>query len=301
MGSSNLLSTHVTSHVTATTTCAMQPQPLHHTMQPQPCLYTNLSKLDVTCEKTNKIDIDRYFQLMKDELIKHETPDDRYICRSMSSGKIERERKKKNSSSSRPKSTRKHSMDAAKSLVGAEKDKSQQRTRGYFSYDLSGQVVEVGEHKDDRGLSKQKSWDLSSSKAKGASRYHAFGHDEHLHRSHSDGDFSDTLNNNSETTRAFELEHHSRSMEEDLNRKHIESRHLESRHLESAHGKIYSVSEQNRRQRRKHFRKESKERRPSSTTTGVKVNAMSSGDDEDISLEEIFRRKLAISEPTPVS
>ena len=292
MGSSNLLSQ---SHVGV--------NPRGSTQTHQPCLYTNLSKLDVTCEKTNKIDIDRYFQLMKDELIKHESPTDLelghgrgFVSRSMSGpGKIERsERKKKNSSSSRPKSTRKHSMDAHKALVGAEKEYSAERsTRGQFSWDLSGQIVEVGEHKDDRGLSKQKSWDLSSSKAKGVSRYHAFGHDEHLHRSHSDGDFSDTLNNNNSLAAVADHEH-SKSSEsfQSLNR----------RHMESAHGHACSVSEQNRRLRRKHYKKSRKSSTGSSGGGGKspKANALSSGDDEDISLEEIFRRKLEIHE-TPAS
>jgi len=248
-----------------------------------PCLYTNLTKLDVTCEKTNKIDIDRYFQLMKDEVIKMENPDiysnENYLRRSMSSGKIER--KKKAKKDQRPKRS---SCDvSALHAATREKDKSKERSHGCFSYDLSGQVVEVGEHKDadcDRRLSKQKSWDLSYSKVKGPSPFF----DEEIYdnsqddlvRSYSAGDFKDTMNNN--------LKHHSRSMESFDN--------LHARHRENAmvHGKIYSVSEQNRRLRRKYFRKEK-------ANSMEKVNVLSGEDD---SIEAIFQRKLALKEPQPV-
>lgn len=244
------------------------------TNQKAPCLYTNLAKLDVTCEKTNKIDIDKYFQLMKDEVIKMETPEnEKYFKRSMSSGKIER---KKKSSSQRPKDPRKRSSCDV-SMFRIEKDKSKERNYGYFSYDLSGQVVQVGEHKDDRCLSKQKSWDLSISKVKGPSRfYDEYEEHEELVRSHSAGDFKDALNNNTRL--------HSRSMEsfDDLH----------SRHRESAmtHGKIYSVSEQNRRLRRKYFRKEK-------ANSIDKVDVLSAGEER---IEKLFERNLVLDDATPV-
>lgn len=241
-----------------------------------PCLYTNLSKLDVTCEKTNKIDIDKYFQLMKHEVIKMETPqNEKYFKRSMSSGKIERSKKK---NSQRAKDPRKRSSCDASSLVGAEKDKSKERSYGHFSYDLSGQVIELGEHKDDRCLSKQKSWDLSISKVKGPSRFcNDNDEPEELVRSYSAGDFKDTLNNN---TRA-----HSRSMEsfDDLNTRHRESAMV--------HGKIYSVSEQNRRLRRKYFKKEK-------ANSMEKVDSMP-GEDERI--ENIFERSLRLDDSGQVT
>lgn len=246
------------------------------TKQNTPCLYTNLSKLDVTCEKTNKIDIDRYFQLMKDEVIKMENPEnEKYFKRSMSSGRIER---KKKSSSQRAKDPRKRSSCDVSTLVGVEKDKSRERSYGYFSYDLSGQVVQVGEHKDDRCLSKQKSWDLSISKVKGPSRFYAEQeeHDEMI-RSYSAGDFKDTLNNNTKL--------HSRSMEsfDDLNARHRESAMV--------HGKIYSVSEQNRRLRRKYFRKEK-------ANSTEKVDSIQLDEDR---IEKVFERSLVLDEAGSVT
>ena len=249
------------------------------TKQKAPCLYTNLSKFDVTCEKTNKIDIDKYFQLMKDEVIKMENPanlqsNEKYFKRSMSSGKIER---KKKSSSQRPKDSRKRSSCDVSNILGNEKDKSKERSYGYFSYDLSGQVVQVGEHKDDRCLSKQKSWDLSISKVKGPSRFYEDyddddDDDDDFVRSYSAGDFKDSLNNNTR--------HHSRSMEsfDDLNARHRESA--------MTHGKIYSVSEQNRRLRKKYFRKEK-------ANSIEKVNVLSASVE---SIEKIFDRSLVLDE-----
>lgn len=72
-----------------------QPNPIIKTT---PCLFTSMTQHDVTCDVTNRIDIDRYFQLMKDEMSRLKVDDGcgdgREFRRSWSGSRAERRKRK---------------------------------------------------------------------------------------------------------------------------------------------------------------------------------------------------------------
>lgn len=221
-------------------------------------LHLSLSELNnfsTTCKVTNRIDIDKYFEDLKKTYEKPRSPR-RVLRKSVSSSKIEVSTP--NSSSRKKRSTQKR-----RSIGGELPDmdnndsgiSSPRQTAGYFNYDISkGHIVEVDKDENDEHclISRQKSFDLSSSKFKRSQSYQDDGvnngSDEEdkmdLTASYSEGDFRDFVNNNNMM--------HSKSCSFLSN--------LHERHKEHAmlHGKIDSVSEQNRRTRRRYFRRDKK-------------------------------------------
>ena len=239
-----------------------------------------LRNLSTTCEVTNRIDIDKYFEVLKNECTKLDKVrySPRPFKRSESASMIETGF---SSSGRRKKNLRKRiSCDESKLFLKSMSDKCKSTERkSSFNYDVSGQIVDKhGEDKqypDHCAISRQKSYDLSSSKLKGTQSCcgENSGENSDLTVSYSEGDFKDFVNNN--------------RMLQSKSCECISG--LDERHREHAmiHGKIYSVSEQNRRLRKKYFakkeRKNSREQREQSIAY--------SADD----LEVVFKRELTLS------
>uniref|UniRef100_A0A7M5TTD3 Uncharacterized protein n=1 Tax=Clytia hemisphaerica TaxID=252671 RepID=A0A7M5TTD3_9CNID len=230
-----------------------------------------------TCDVTNKINIDKYFELMKEEYSNPNSPTfkpprspRRTLGRSASSSNIEPVVLNNNSlplSPRRKKNAKKRISCDEKSLAAmyTTRNTVPRKTESYFNYDLSGQIIPGEAHTENHTISRQKSWDLSKSKERKANNLS--DDDEELSElslSYSGGDFrklahkKDENNNNAAVKKSFVKS--SKSCES------ISS--LGERHKEFAmmHGKIGSVSEENRRRRRKQYRKSRKgsDERPSS-------------------------------------
>jgi len=229
--------------------------------------------ISATCNVTNRIDIDKYFEALKLEVTKTEKTDKsskRVMRRSASSSKIEGLKSPSNNNTKR-KVTRKLSSQLESSNNNEYLKRS---TRKSFNYDLSGQIINKKDINEDNHclMSRQKSWDLSSSKIKVKDYQQDYNNNndvennncenKDLASSYSAGDFCNS-----------KMEHpylaHSKSLENNLHLRHHEHA--------IAHGKIYSVSEQNRRHRRRYYRK--------------KKNS----DEKEENLHESLDRKLSLS------
>ena len=211
-----------------------------------------------TCEVTNKINIDKYFELMKEEysvpnsptMVKPPRSPRKVLSRSASSSNIEPVMSNNNNSimlsPRRKKNAKKRISCDEKSLtlLAAQNINIPRKTDSYFNYDLSGQIIKSDHPTENHYLSKQKSWDLSKSKERQVSDDEDNDVSD-LSLSYSPGDFrklKDDNNNNRvlKSSKSFDT---------------ISS--LGKRHKEYAmmQGKIGSVSEENRKRRRKLYRK----------------------------------------------
>lgn len=251
-----------------------------------------------TCDVTNKINIDKYFELMKEEFTttctissspKLPRSNRTTIGRSISSSKIESYLSNKNSEAAplsprRKKNAKKRiSCDENSLAMYAAHNSMPKHSESYFNYDLSGQMVKGECHNsENHNISRQKSWDLSKSKRKNWSRDKSNVNDcddvdKHLElsSSFSVSDFRDLIkdSNNNDNVKS------SKSCEA------ISS--LGERHKEYAmmQGKIGSVSEENRRHRRKLYRKERKTSDEKST---------SPSDDYEGRINHLLEKKLVI-------
>jgi len=227
-----------------------------------------------TCDVTNKINIDKYFELMKEEFTETSPTSKplrsprKTLGRSASSSTIEPVTFSNNPiplSPRRKKNAKKRiSCDENSLKMYAARNIMHKHTENFFNYDLTGQMMksEEEQHKQNHVLSKQKSWDLSNSKRR--TEDSTSDDDEEvfvddLSLSYSVGDFrkynADKNNNNT-----IPVVKASKSCES------ISS--LGERHKEYAmmQGKIGSVSEENRRRRRKLYRrgKKGSDERPAS-------------------------------------
>lgn len=242
---------------------------------------------NATCEVTNKIDIDKYFELMKEEYKDTKKgsrpPARKMLARSVSSGNIEPspviDNGKNNyimAISPRRKKNMKKRISCDEKSLGIYAAKNNiKHSETYFNYDLSGHIVEqapAGTHIEDHHLSKQKSWDLSSSKVKNPEGSSDEDDKDELSLSYSSGDFRDVINNN-------EGMKPSKSCEVVSN---LGERH---KHHAMMQGKISSVSEQNRRLRRRYYNK--KERK-------VSDEKMKTSSEDSSDLSRILNEKLII-------
>lgn len=224
---------------------------------------------NATCEVTNKINIDKFFELMKEEYHddkpkkqSQKSPLHKSLSRSVSSGSIE---PLKNPSSvlnandivplspRRKKNMKKRISCDDKSLAIYAARNNIKHSDAYFNYDLSGHIIDSCEDKDGENhhLSRQKSWDLSISKVKNPDSSDedddCFVDDNNsdFSASYSAGDFKDLLNNN----QVVKVSKSCNSVS-DLGERHM--------HHAMVHGRIGSVSQQNRRHRRRLYKKKRK-------------------------------------------
>ena len=243
-----------------------------------------------TCDVTNKINIDKYFELMKEEfsnpnsptMVKPPTRSPRKVLsRSASSSTIEpipqsnndsiplSPRRKKNAKKRISCDEKSLSMLAARNSLPARKGDC------YFNYDLSGQIIKSDNRSDHHyNLAKQKSWDLSRSKERDEDDDNNISD---LSLSYTSGDFrklKDENNNNQN-----QVIKPSKSCET------ISS--LGERHKEYAmmQGKIGSVSEENRKRRRKLYRK---------SRRGSEDRPHSMGEDSIGRINHLLMEKLVI-------
>lgn len=218
-----------------------------------------------TCDVTNKINIDKYFELMKEEYSNPNSPTmvkpptstrspRKVLSRSASSSTIEPVTQSNNDSvplSPRRKKNAKKRIscdEKSLSMLAARNSLPARKSDCYFNYDLSGQIIKSDNQSDHHyNLSKQKSWDLSKSKERQASDDDDDNDISDLSLSYSPGDFRKLKDENNN--------YHQKVIKPSKSCETISS--LGERHKEYAmmQGKIGSVSEENRKRRRKLYRK----------------------------------------------
>lgn len=245
-----------------------------------------------TCDVTNKINIDKYFELMKEEFSNPNSPTvvklptkspRKVLSRSASSSTIEPVLQSNNNSiplsPRRKKNAKKRISYDEQSLAMLAARNSLPASDCYFNYDLSGQIIKSDNASDHHyNLSKQKSWDLSKSKE----RQPSDDEDEDLSDlslSYSPGDFRKLKDENNNNNYNHQVIKSSKSCET------ISS--LGERHKEYAmmQGKIGSVSEENRKRRRKLYRK---------SRRGSEERPQSMGEDSNGRINHLLMEKLVI-------
>ena len=239
-----------------------------------------IHKVTATCTVTNRIDIDKYFEVLKQECAKTEKPKNgkRTVRRSASSGKIDV------GNINKRKASRNKYEENDKDITGKNYPRTLSRKSSTgLNYDLSGQVIDQNNNNNDHCLmSRQQSLDLNLSKVKTKNCCDNTKMD--LTSSYSAGDFKDFVNNSRLV--------HSKSCEcvSDLHLKHHEHAVV--------HGKIYSVSEQNRRHRRKYYQRrrfsgEEKVKGSQEKVRGIDPDT-THVIDEDEGLDATFQKKLSL-------